>query len=95
SIGLANAVNTVPDKSAPLLYQASISKMYESHSSKGTKYYVRVAPWGPLIYPEDVDVKMSTYKAFRVGDLACFGLHPGFLQAPWYALTDCPARQNP
>jgi hypothetical protein len=95
SIGLVNAVNALADKSAPLPYQTSISKMFESHSSKGTRYYLRVGPWGPIVYPDDVDVPRGTYNASRVGDPVCFGLHPGFLRAPWYTVMPCPAWQLP
>jgi hypothetical protein len=95
SIGLVNAANSLPDMSAPRLYQSWALKMYESQSSKGTRYYVRVAPWGPITYPDDVDIPRSTYKTFHVGDPVCFGLHPGFLQAPWYTSMPCPVRQTP
>ncbi len=95
SIGLVNAANSIPDKSPPHLYQSRVLKMHESHSSKGTRYYVRVAPWGPITYPDDVDLPRSTYQAFHVGDPVCFGLHPGFLQAPWYTSMPCPVRQSP
>jgi hypothetical protein len=91
TVGLANAGNSLPDKSEPRHYQTSISKMYESHSSKGTRYYLRVAPWGPIVYSDDVDVPRGTYNAFHVGDSVCFGLHPGFLRAPWYTLESCRA----
>ena len=92
SIGLANAANTLPDESAPRLYQSWALKKYESHSSKGTRYYLRVAPWGPILYQDDVDVPMSMYKMLQVGDPVCFGLHPGFLRAPWYTVAICPTR---
>jgi hypothetical protein len=94
SIGLVNATNSLPDMSAPHLYQSSALKLYESQSSKGTRYYVRVAPWGPIIYPDDVAVPRDTYATFHVGDPVCFGLHPGFLHAPWYTSMPCPARQT-
>ena len=90
--GLANAANALPDKSTPLVYQSWIVKKYESHSSKGTRYYLGVAPWGPILYRDDVDVPMSHYKAVNVGDPVCFGLHPGFLRAPWYAVMLCTTR---
>jgi hypothetical protein len=81
--------------STPHLYQSRALKMYESQGSKGTRYYVRVAPWGPIAYPDDVDVPRKTYKTFRVGDPVCFGLHPGFFRAPCYASMPCPVPQNP
>jgi len=95
SIGLVNAANSLLDMSAPRLYQTWALKMHESQSSKGTRYYINVAPWGPISYPDDVDVPRNTYNTFHVGDPVCFGLHPGFLRAPWYTLTPCPAQQVP
>ena len=95
SIGLVNAVNTLPDRSEPRLYRTSILKMHESHSSKGTRYYLGVAPWGPIIYPDDVDVPKRTYDASHVGDPVCFGLHTGALRAPWYTLIPCAVARVP
>lgn len=94
SVGLVNALNTLPDRSAPTVYQTTIVKMHESQSSKGTRYYLQVAPWGPIVYPDDVDVPMRTYKGSRVGDPVCFGLHRGYLQAPWYSQIPCSTRQS-
>lgn len=91
SIGLVHAVNTLPDASKPLLYETSILKMRVSQSSKGTRYYLRVAPWGPIAYPDDVSVPKGTYDASHTGDPACFGLHPGVLRAPWYTSIPCAA----
>ncbi|MDP9054288.1 MAG: hypothetical protein M3N93_08300, partial [Acidobacteriota bacterium] len=95
SIGLVNAINTLPDRSLPRPYRTRISKMHEIHSSKGTRYYLLVAPWGPMIYPDNINVPMRTYNTSRVGDSVCFGLHPGFLRAPWYALMPCTPEQGP
>ena len=90
SIGLANAANALPDKSAPRLYRALTTKMFEYHTSKGTTHHLNVTPWGPFGYPVDVEVPRRTYDTSRVGDPVCFGLHPGFLRAPWYTLVPCP-----
>ena len=64
-------------------------KKSESHTSKGTRYFLRVAPWGPIPYSEDVDVPMLTYNATRLGDPVCYGLHSGFLHGPWYSSISC------
>lgn len=93
SIGLVNGVSAPADNSEPRLYQSSIVKMSESHTSKGTRNYLRVAPWGPVVYPDDVDVPRRTFDTSRVGDLVCFGLHPGFLRAAWHTVAPCPAQQ--
>ena len=63
--------------------------MYETHG-KNASSYLRLAPWGPTAYYEDVDVPKRVYQGARVGDQICIELHSGFLHAPWYTLTPCP-----
>ena len=46
----------------------------------------------------EVDVPMHTYQKTRVGDRVCYGLHPGFLNGPWYTSVNCtehPASSTP
>jgi hypothetical protein len=95
SMGLVNSVNTLPDHSAPSPYRTWVLKKSESQSSKGTRYFLRVAPWGPIGYTDDVDVPMRTYNATRIGDPVCFGLHPGFLHGPWYTSIGCMEQPAP
>jgi len=94
SIGLVNAVNTLPDNS-PSLYQTTILEMHKRRSSKGTRYYLRVAPWGPLLYQDDMAVPRRTYDASHVGDPVCVALHSGVLRARWYTSMPCAARNAP
>lgn len=89
SVGLVNAMNTLLDWPEPQLYQTSIVEMHMSRSNKGMKYYLLVAPWGPISYSDELNVSKRTYDASRVGDPVCLGLHPGFLRAPWYSLIPC------
>jgi len=91
SVGVVNTANTLPDRSAPQLYQTEVTNMYETHGRNASSY-LRLAPWGPLEYAEDVDVTKSVYEKTKVGDPVCVGLHPGFLHAPWYAILPCPQR---
>ena len=95
SMGLVNSVNTLPDHSTPQSYETWVLKKSESHSSKGTRYFLRVAPWGSISYPDDVDVPMDTYNKTRVGDRVCYGLHPGFLHGPWYTSISCTEQSSP
>lgn len=95
SMGLVNSVNTLLDHSASRPYETWVLKKSESHSSKGTRYFLRVAPWGPISYPDDVDVPMHTYNKTRVGDPVCYGLHPGFLHGPWYTSIRCAEPRAP
>lgn len=86
SVGLVNAMNTLLDRSEPQVYQTLIWDMHMSRGNKGMKYYLLVAPWGPIAYSDELDVPKRTYDAYNVGDPVCLGLHPGFLGAPWYSL---------
>jgi hypothetical protein len=95
SIGLVNSINTLLDQSSSRPYETWVLKKSKSHSSKGTRYFLRVASWGPVSYPHDVDVPMRTYNKTRVGDPVCYGLHPGFLRAPWYTSTSCTEQLAP
>ena len=89
SIGFVNSANTLLDRSPARPFGTWVLKKSESHTSKGTRYFLRVAPWGPIPYSEDVDVPMHTYNATRIGDPVCYGLHPGFLYGPWYSAVTC------
>jgi hypothetical protein len=95
SMGFVNSVNTLLDHSTPHPYETSVLKKSESHSSKGTRYFLHVAPWGSISYPDDVDVPMHTYNKTRVGDPVCYGLHPGFLHGPWYTSISCTEQPSP
>jgi hypothetical protein len=89
SMGLVNSVNTLLDHSSPNLYKTWVRDKSENHTSKGTTYFLRVDPWGPISDIDDVDVPMRTYNTTQIGDPVCYGLHPGFLGAPWYTSITC------
>ena len=89
SIVFVNAADMVPDVSAPASYRTPITGMYETHG-RHARSYLRLAPWGPVAYPDDVAVPVRLYQQVQVGAEVCIGLHPGFLHAPWYTLTLCP-----
>jgi Bacterial PH domain len=95
SMGLVNSVNTLLDHSVAVPYETSVLKKTESHQSKGTRYFLHVAPWGPISYSDEVDVPMHTYNETRVGDPVCYGLHPGFLHGPWYTSISCTEQPTP
>ena len=94
SMGFVNSVNTLLDHSAPRRYRTWVLNKRESHTSKGTRYFLSVAPWGSISYSNDVDVPMHTYNETSVGDPVCYGLHPGFLHGPWYTSISC-TEQSP
>lgn len=88
SVALVNTADTVPDRSAPVSFRVEVLKKYETHG-KNASSYLRLAPWGPMAYTDDVAVSTRLYRQTNVGDQVCAGLHPGFLHAPWYSLTPC------
>lgn len=89
SVGVVNAANTVPDRTTPHIYRTVVLKMYETHG-KNASSYLRLAPWGPMDYYDDVDVPKRLYMQIKVGEAICVGLRPGFLHARWYTLLPCP-----
>lgn len=89
SVGLVDTVDTMPDHSTPSLFRTWIVKMHEQRHSRFTSFELRVAPWGPVQYADDIDVTAGTYRRSKVGDPVCLSLHRGFLHAPWYELVPC------
>lgn len=90
-VGVVNVANTLPDRAVPHVYSTVVLKMYET-TGKNASSYLRVAPWGPISYNDDVVVPKHIYRETKVGDQICLGLHPGFLRAPWYTLIPCPGQ---
>lgn len=88
SFGLSNCINTLPDRSVPRLYRTHVVQMHETQGRNASSY-LRLAPWGPMDYSDDVSVPKRIYLQVKVGDQICVGLHPGFLHASWYALAPC------
>ncbi|MGH7688366.1 MAG: tetratricopeptide repeat protein [Gemmatimonadaceae bacterium] len=89
SVGLVNAVDTMPDDSSPTFFRTWIVQKNEVHHSRYTDFDLRVASWGPIEYADDIVVPFTTYRRSAVGDPACVGLHGGFLHAAWYTLVPC------
>jgi hypothetical protein len=86
--GLAAAVDSVPDKSAPASYTTTVRDKHEAHG-RGTSYYLYLAPWGPIEGVNHVRVSRSMYEGAFIGELVCFELRPGVLHAEWYQLVAC------
>lgn len=83
-----NAVDTVPDRSVPDVFQTVVFRKYVTHG-RSTHYYLRLAPWGPVTDTSSVAVSNHLYHAVNVGDQVCVQEHPGFLHAPWYTVSPC------
>lgn len=87
-MGLINAVNTLPDQSAPDVYRTEVLRKYETHGRFPSSNLV-LDEWGPLEDSDDVSVPRAIYEHVKVGDRICIGLHPGFLRVAWYTLIPC------
>jgi tetratricopeptide (TPR) repeat protein len=92
SVGLLRTADTIPDDSSPSFFRTWIVKKRERHG-RSTTYYLRLAPWGPIRYANDLSVPFWIYRRSRVSDAVCLSLHRGFLRAPWYELVPCAGPQ--
>lgn len=88
SSGLVSAADIVPDRSTSQPYRTEVLRKYETHG-KSAGFYLRLAPWGPLAYSDDVRVFAGVYQQTRAGDRICLQMHSGFLHAPWFTLAPC------
>jgi hypothetical protein len=86
--GAINAINTLPDRSLPRLYRTEVLEKYVTHG-RSASFNLRLEPWGPIAYRDDVVVPQRVYQQVKLGDQICIGLHSGFLHAPWYTLAPC------
>jgi hypothetical protein len=94
--GSIAVADTEFDDSPPAAYTTTVVGGHVSHG-KSTSYYLRLAPWGPVAYPDDVSVSRALYDSTHLGDTVCTTLHSGSLHAPWFRLTACdddPTSQN-
>jgi hypothetical protein len=89
--GLAEAADTVLDRSTPANYTTTVENKRESHG-RSTTYYFDLAPWGPIQGPNDVTVSYSTYRGAAIGDQVCLELRPGALHVQWYQVVGCAAQ---
>jgi len=95
SLSVARTINSLSDTSASHIYQTRILRMYSRSGSKGERYFVSVAPWGPTGGDDDVNLPLHDYRKLHVDDNVCYELHSGFLHARWYISTPCPASNHP
>ena len=86
--GLAAAADSVPDKSPPAKYTATVVNKHLT-SGRSTTYYLDLSPWGPLQGANDVSVPHSTYQSAAIGDSVCLQLHAGALHVQWYQRVTC------
>ena len=86
--GIAVQANVLPDRSAPQLFQATVTGKHES-TGKTTTYYLELPPWGPQSGPNEVTVQRDLYRNVAAGDTVCLWVYPGLLHVQWYRVTTC------
>lgn len=91
--GLAMAVDTVPDQSAPQTFSAQVLGGRISHGRHSTSYYLILEPWGPYQKNNRMQVSRSLYYGTRRGDFICLALRAGVLHAAWYEPVTCGSGQ--
>jgi hypothetical protein len=92
--GLTEVADTAFDNSPAVPYTTTIIGGHVSHG-KSTTYYLRLAPWGPIGYPDDVSVSSRIYRNAHTGDTVCLALHDGSLKAPWFRVNPCDDGSQP
>lgn len=85
---LAGAVDSLPDKSPPAHYSATVVDKNESQG-RGTSYHLTLAPWGPVQGADSLTVSHAVYDSAIIGNPVCLELHPGLLHLQWYRMVAC------
>ncbi len=86
--GVVAVTDVMFDQSPAAAYATTVVGGHVSHGRSDT-YYLRLAPWGPIAYEDDVSVSHSLYDSSHLGDTMCATLHSGSLHAPWFRVTAC------
>jgi hypothetical protein len=86
--GLIAGTDVVFDNSPADNYETAVVGGHVSHG-RSTTYYLRLAPWGPVAYEDDVSVSYTVYHHAHLGESVCATLHKGSLRAPWFRVTNC------
>ena len=86
--GLAATADTLPDPSTPAGYATTVQGKHQT-GGRSTSYYLDLAPWGPMQWPNDLSVGRSMYTRTSVGAVVCLEVHPGLLRVQWYRFVAC------
>jgi hypothetical protein len=87
SYGAVIESNVVLDRSSPAYYAATVQNKHVVNG-KHNEYKLTLAPWGPKIGVNDLEVRPETYGAIQIGDVVQLGLRKGALGIRWYYLHD-------
>ncbi len=67
------------------------SQILDSHisRSKSTRYFLKLAPWGPQQSAEEVAVSHATFDRLMPGASICPHLHDGAVGIRWFTISFC------
>lgn len=86
--GLLALIDKDFDSSPAAVYRTEVLDKQVSHG-RSTTHRLSLSPWGPQTKAGAVDVDRGFYDQVEKGQTICVALHPGFLRARWFALSNC------
>jgi hypothetical protein len=89
--GAAVEINALLDHAAPQEFQVAVTSKHVSYGRRHTAYDLILAPWGPNLAGDSVDVGSRMFSQVAVGDTVCVALHPGAFKVRWWKVRICGA----
>jgi len=92
AVALLLFANCALDAKPPARFEVRIvSKHSQSGSRGGETYYLTVAPpWRSGKTNEEIQVSLTDYVAYRVGETVVIEVHGGLFHVPWYGAISRP-----
>jgi hypothetical protein len=87
SYGAVITLNTRFDNTHALYYETQVTNKRVT-SGRSSGHYLQLAPWGPAHGAEEVNVHKSLYQRTQVNGKVGIYLKKGWLDIPWYIVTD-------
>jgi hypothetical protein len=88
AFGLLGQANVVLDRAPQVVLRSRVIDKHRGHS-RIAAYHLTLAPWGPMIAPQDATVSRDVYDAAELDDPACIRLHDGALGMAWFTAARC------
>ena len=86
SFGALAQFDVLADRSSPTAYQTQVLAK-RADDGRTTTYYLRVAPWGPLLHPDEIEISRALYAAITPGQSVSIRLYSGALHLPWFSVS--------
>jgi hypothetical protein len=86
--GAGLELDALMDSAAPGIYPTNVLAKHMSHGKSNT-YRLKLAPWGPMTYGNEVQVPVGLYRATQVGGTVCVYSGQGAFRVPWYQVRAC------